>query len=60
MGSSTVRSIHVEYMWETQSQDLYDSEDELDERVHTHVNTHTREHTPSKGDLDEWVHTLYH
>uniref|UniRef100_A0A8C7W407 ArfGAP with SH3 domain, ankyrin repeat and PH domain 3 n=1 Tax=Oncorhynchus mykiss TaxID=8022 RepID=A0A8C7W407_ONCMY len=48
--------IHVEYMWETQSQDLYDSEDELDERVHTH----TREHTPSKGDLDEWVHTLYH
>ncbi|XP_024001984.1 arf-GAP with SH3 domain, ANK repeat and PH domain-containing protein 3 isoform X1 [Salvelinus sp. IW2-2015] len=25
--------IHVEYMWETQSQDLYDSEDELDERV---------------------------
>ncbi|XP_041703097.2 arf-GAP with SH3 domain, ANK repeat and PH domain-containing protein 1-like isoform X2 [Coregonus clupeaformis] len=25
--------IHVEYMWETQSQDLYDSEDDLDERV---------------------------
>uniref|UniRef100_A0AAZ3SH32 ArfGAP with SH3 domain, ankyrin repeat and PH domain 3 n=1 Tax=Oncorhynchus tshawytscha TaxID=74940 RepID=A0AAZ3SH32_ONCTS len=24
--------IHVEYMWETQSQDLYDSEDDLDER----------------------------
>ncbi|XP_039992547.1 arf-GAP with SH3 domain, ANK repeat and PH domain-containing protein 3 isoform X2 [Xiphias gladius] len=25
--------IHVEFMWETQSQELYDSEDDLDERV---------------------------
>ncbi|XP_068436271.1 arf-GAP with SH3 domain, ANK repeat and PH domain-containing protein 3 isoform X2 [Clinocottus analis] len=25
--------IHVEYMWETQSQEFYDSEDDLDERV---------------------------
>ncbi|KAK9533792.1 hypothetical protein VZT92_008889 [Zoarces viviparus] len=25
--------IHVEFMWETQSQEFYDSEDELDERV---------------------------
>uniref|UniRef100_A0A4W5N679 ArfGAP with SH3 domain, ankyrin repeat and PH domain 3 n=1 Tax=Hucho hucho TaxID=62062 RepID=A0A4W5N679_9TELE len=41
--------IHVEYMWETQSQDLYDSEDELDERVHTH--------TPSEHDLDERIST---
>uniref|UniRef100_A0A665W8C0 Arf-GAP with SH3 domain, ANK repeat and PH domain-containing protein 1-like n=1 Tax=Echeneis naucrates TaxID=173247 RepID=A0A665W8C0_ECHNA len=25
--------IHVEFMWETQSQELYDSEDDLDERI---------------------------
>lgn len=25
--------IHVEFMWETQSQEFYDSEDDLDERV---------------------------
>uniref|UniRef100_A0A8C8G912 Arf-GAP with SH3 domain, ANK repeat and PH domain-containing protein 3 n=1 Tax=Oncorhynchus tshawytscha TaxID=74940 RepID=A0A8C8G912_ONCTS len=43
--------IHVEYMWETQSQDLYDSEDELDERVHTHihVNTHPAKTTWTSG-----------
>uniref|UniRef100_A0A7N8WXK2 Arf-GAP with SH3 domain, ANK repeat and PH domain-containing protein 3 n=1 Tax=Mastacembelus armatus TaxID=205130 RepID=A0A7N8WXK2_9TELE len=29
--------IHVEFMWETQSQEFYDSEDDLDERVN---NTH--------------------
>lgn len=30
--------IHVDFMWETQSQELYDSEDDLDERVsHTHM-----------------------
>lgn len=27
--------IHVEYMWESQSQEFYDSEDDLDERVNT-------------------------
>uniref|UniRef100_A0A665W819 Arf-GAP with SH3 domain, ANK repeat and PH domain-containing protein 3 n=1 Tax=Echeneis naucrates TaxID=173247 RepID=A0A665W819_ECHNA len=27
--------IHVEFMWETQSQELYDSEDDLDERVNS-------------------------
>uniref|UniRef100_A0A8C4GEX4 ArfGAP with SH3 domain, ankyrin repeat and PH domain 3 n=1 Tax=Dicentrarchus labrax TaxID=13489 RepID=A0A8C4GEX4_DICLA len=27
--------IHVEFMWETQSQEFYDSEDDLDERVRT-------------------------
>uniref|UniRef100_A0A673YW59 Arf-GAP with SH3 domain, ANK repeat and PH domain-containing protein 3 n=1 Tax=Salmo trutta TaxID=8032 RepID=A0A673YW59_SALTR len=36
--------IHVEYMWETQSQDLYDSEDDLDERG-THTN-HCTTSTP--------------
>uniref|UniRef100_A0AAX7UY87 Arf-GAP with SH3 domain, ANK repeat and PH domain-containing protein 3 n=1 Tax=Astatotilapia calliptera TaxID=8154 RepID=A0AAX7UY87_ASTCA len=31
--------IHVEFMWETQSQEFYDSEDDLDERVNaTHTN----------------------
>lgn len=25
--------IHVEFVWETQSQEFYDSEDDLDERV---------------------------
>uniref|UniRef100_A0A4W6ES68 ArfGAP with SH3 domain, ankyrin repeat and PH domain 3 n=1 Tax=Lates calcarifer TaxID=8187 RepID=A0A4W6ES68_LATCA len=30
--------IHVEFTWETQSQEFYDSEDDLDERVN---NTHT-------------------
>lgn len=25
--------IHVEFMWETHSQEFYDSEDDLDERV---------------------------
>lgn len=25
--------IHVEFTWETQSQEFYDSEDDLDERV---------------------------
>uniref|UniRef100_A0A673C597 Arf-GAP with SH3 domain, ANK repeat and PH domain-containing protein 3-like n=1 Tax=Sphaeramia orbicularis TaxID=375764 RepID=A0A673C597_9TELE len=29
--------IHVEFMWETQSQEFYDSEDDLDERVTTHT-----------------------
>uniref|UniRef100_A0A667ZBR3 ArfGAP with SH3 domain, ankyrin repeat and PH domain 3 n=1 Tax=Myripristis murdjan TaxID=586833 RepID=A0A667ZBR3_9TELE len=28
--------IHVEFMWETQSQELYDSEDDLDDRLKKH------------------------
>uniref|UniRef100_A0A671VAL7 ArfGAP with SH3 domain, ankyrin repeat and PH domain 3 n=1 Tax=Sparus aurata TaxID=8175 RepID=A0A671VAL7_SPAAU len=29
--------IHVEFMWETQSQEFYDSEDDLDERVRKYI-----------------------
>uniref|UniRef100_UPI003AAAE9AF arf-GAP with SH3 domain, ANK repeat and PH domain-containing protein 3 n=1 Tax=Centroberyx gerrardi TaxID=166262 RepID=UPI003AAAE9AF len=40
--------IHVEFMWETQSQELYDSEDELDERVSPLLRNH-RSPLPSSG-----------
>ncbi|XP_029982933.1 arf-GAP with SH3 domain, ANK repeat and PH domain-containing protein 3 [Sphaeramia orbicularis] len=40
--------IHVEFMWETQSQEFYDSEDDLDERVSPQTKNH-RSPLPSNG-----------
>ncbi|XP_029900826.1 arf-GAP with SH3 domain, ANK repeat and PH domain-containing protein 3 isoform X3 [Myripristis murdjan] len=40
--------IHVEFMWETQSQELYDSEDDLDDRVSPSPRNH-RSPLPSNG-----------
>ncbi|KAL0969590.1 hypothetical protein UPYG_G00229490 [Umbra pygmaea] len=40
--------IHVDYVWETQSQELYDSEDDLDERVSPLSKT-PRSPQPSNG-----------
>uniref|UniRef100_A0AAZ3QZQ6 Arf-GAP with SH3 domain, ANK repeat and PH domain-containing protein 3 n=1 Tax=Oncorhynchus tshawytscha TaxID=74940 RepID=A0AAZ3QZQ6_ONCTS len=45
--------IHVEYMWETQSQDLYDSEDDLDERVNP-LHRNLRSPLPSKASPSRW------
>ncbi|XP_038865213.1 arf-GAP with SH3 domain, ANK repeat and PH domain-containing protein 1-like isoform X2 [Salvelinus namaycush] len=45
--------IHVEYVWETQSQDLYDSEDDLDERVNP-LHRNLRSPLPSKASPSRW------
>ncbi|XP_052341810.1 arf-GAP with SH3 domain, ANK repeat and PH domain-containing protein 3-like isoform X4 [Oncorhynchus keta] len=45
--------IHVDYMWETQSQDLYDSEDDLDERVNP-LHRNLRSPLPSKASPSRW------